>query len=281
MAASVPSQAASIVFINGQPKIRSPHNQFHLFRWLPTELRLTIYALSLPRRILTLNYNSSSNSFFSSTALPSLLSVCVESRKVAQEHYSLSFGTTSSRAKIYFNPELDTLYIPRCSEMGYDEDFRIIKTLIVEEKEVKANCRRGQEKIHTNRLEQLRSVAIDYVDAQIKRPWEAYNKASFLRGFLRLEEIILVLRDQNQPFIEEMESIPSLSSPLQSQAIIRWCDPRLPPETLLNMWWDFRQSFVTEENVLKEVCEELGKDYESFCLPAVRIREIEMTRSFY
>lgn len=273
-------RAVSLLFLNGQPKLQNSNNQFHLFRFLPTELRLSIYALSLPRRILTVNYDSSTNSFTSLTALPSLLSTCMESRLVALKHYSLSFGTISSSAKIYFNPDLDTLYIPRCSEMGYDEDFRIFKSLIVEEMEEEAIQDANERKVRMNSLERLRSVAIDYVDAQIKRPWEAYNKASFLRGFSQLDEIILVLTDKDESSPDDTQSLLSLPSNLHPKSITRWRNPHLPPETILNMWWDFRQSFVTEENVLKEVCEELGKDYETFSLPTVRIQELETVQCF-
>ncbi|RKF64528.1 hypothetical protein OnM2_018042 [Erysiphe neolycopersici] len=273
-------QAGSLLFINGQPKLHNPNNQFHLFGLLPTELRLSIYALSLPRRILTVNYDSPTNSFTSPTALPSLLSTCVESRIVAQKHYSLSFGTNTSKAKIYFNPDLDTLYIPRCSEMGYDEDFRLFKSFIVEEMVEEAIQAESGGIAHANRIEQLRSVAIDYVDAQIKRPWEAYNKASFIRGFPQLDEIILVIADKDEGSLEETQPISSSHYSHRPKSITRWRNPHLPPETILNMWWDFRQSFVTEENVLREVCEETGKIYEIFSLPTVRIKELEAVQSF-
>ncbi|POS82594.1 hypothetical protein EPUL_006456 [Erysiphe pulchra] len=270
--------AANLLFINGQPKLQNPYDKFHLFRFLPTELRLSIYALSLPRRVLTAQYNSNKESVTVYAALPSLLSTCVESRIVALKHYSLSFGTYTSKPKTYFNPDLDTLYIPRCSDMGYDENFRTFKNFIVEDMRQEGLLSEGDIRAASRRIDRLHSVAIDYVDAQIKRPWEAYNKASFLRSFSQLDEIILVLPNKDKRFSHDTQSVSSLPSNLHSKSITRWRNPRLPPETILNMWWDFRQSFMAEENVLREVCEELGKDYEIFNLPTVRIKEIEVVQ---
>jgi hypothetical protein len=38
------------------------------------------------------------------------------------------------------------------------------------------------------------------------------------------------------------------------------------------VWYNFRQSFLQEEKLLEEVCREMGKEYEGFSLPVVRIR---------
>ncbi|RKF54954.1 hypothetical protein GcC1_207010 [Golovinomyces cichoracearum] len=268
----------NLVFTKGQIQQHKQLDSFHLFSRLPIELRLSIYTLALPRRILTVRYNASSHKFTSPTAAPALFSVCSESRQVAVKNYTLSFGTTTSNPKIYFNPELDTLYLPRCSEMGYDEDFRIMRSLNVESQEqgepksisATQNIRGTPSISKLPKFDQLRSVAIDHVDPEIKRPWERFNKASFLRGFPLLNEIILVLpSDEEAP-----PSTPATSAikPIHSETDSLWCDPQLPPETIVQIWWCFRKSFATEENILKEVCDDLGTEYKGISLPTVRVK---------
>ncbi|CAD6504672.1 BgTH12-00178 [Blumeria graminis f. sp. triticale] len=247
-------------------------SHFSQFQQLPTELRCEIYALALQSRTLVIHYDSSSNSFNSPTAHPTLLSTCRESRIVAQKHYSLAFATSTSPARIYFNPYLDTLYLPRCGEMGYDENFRILRDLIVEDRQIETTGHLSEAPNPASCFDQLRCVAIDHVDPRIKRPWEGYNKASFLRSFPRLEELILVLSSE-----EENEAPPSPISPINTKApdydiTTAFRDPRLPPEAILQIWWDFRQLFAMEEHMLEQVCNDLGKKYEGFSLPTVRVR---------
>lgn len=244
-------------------------DHFHLFSQLPTELRLNIYSLSLPQRILTIHYEAASNKFVSPTALPALLSTCVESRYVAKKWFGLYFGTASSEPRIYFSPLLDTVYLPRCGQMGYDENFRILKSLI---KENGAENKDGNEEHEPHKLDQLHRLAIDHVDPNLKRPWESYYKASFLRGFPCLRELILVL----SPGEEKTDPSVAPSAPPTGPVVTTLRDPRLPPEAILQIWWCFRKTFAIEEQVLKGVCQELGTDYSGFSLPTIRIKAKEV-----
>ena len=110
-------------------------------------------------------------------------------------------------------------------------------------------------------LDEVRTVAVDHVRGDIKRPWEAYNKASFLRSFPKLDEIIIVLGDEKG----EGEEIGVNEE-------VEFVEPKGDPERLLKMWYHFRQSFLQEERLLEEVCRESGREYEKFNLPVVNIK---------
>lgn len=126
--------------------------------------------------------------------------------------------------------------------MGYDETLRDFRTLVSDPSSL---------------LSDVRRIALDHVRGDIKRPWESYNKASFIRSFPNLEEIIIVLSDEEEIGVGEE---------------IDFVMPRCDPERLLRMWYYFRESFLQEERVLEEVCRESGREYRKFVLPAIRIR---------
>lgn len=51
--------------------------------------------------------------YITSSPIPTpLLHICQETRALAQKHYVLSFETPSSPPRVYFNPAIDTLYLP-------------------------------------------------------------------------------------------------------------------------------------------------------------------------
>jgi 2EXR family len=191
-----------------------------------------------------MTYNPTTRSFHSPASPPALLSTTHSSRLAALQQYTISFGTTTSSPKIYFNPHFDTLYLPRHLEMGYDSTLRDFRSLVTDPSSL---------------LDEVRCVAVDHVRGDIKRPWEAYNKASFIRSFPKLEEIIIVLGDEKDDEIGVNEEV-------------EFVEPKCDPETLLTMWYYFRQSFLQEEKLLEEVCKESGREYEKFVLPVVNIK---------
>ena len=131
--------------------------------------------------------------------------------------------------------------------MGYDSTLRDFRSLVHDP---------------TSLLSEVRSVAVDHVREDIKRPWEAYNKACFIRSFPKLEEIIIVLNDEQG---EE-------GGVIGVNEEVEFVEPKGDPERLLMVWYFFRQSFLQEEMVLEEVCRESGREYEMFNLPVARIR---------
>lgn len=108
-------------------------------------------------------------------------------------------------------------------------------------------------------LDEVRRVAIEHVDLAVKRPWESYNKASLLRSFANLEEVVLVqLRSDGKDlgWDEEVEFVQAKDD----------------PEKLLRIWVDFRQAFTMEEKMLEKVCLEMGRGYDAFYLPSLRLK---------
>lgn len=117
----------------------------------------------------------------------------------------------------------------------------------------------------TGLLDRVQSIALDVVALEVKRPWEGYNKASLLRSFEKLQEVILVLGSNNSGNGEqEQEST--------SREVITFKAPKDDPERLLKIWYYFRHSFIAEERILEEVCQASGKPYTPFTLPVVKIR---------
>jgi len=125
--------------------------------------------------------------------------------------------------------------------MGYDGSLRDFRTFLTA----------------PEILDEVRWLAIDHVDIEVKRPWEAYNKATLMRGFPQLDKVILVIRNRRPN--------------------VRWDDrfdfvePSADPESILRIWAEFMQSFMREEKILEEVCHSVGKSYVPFNLPAVRV----------
>jgi 2EXR family len=216
---------------------------FPLFPSLAPELKIKIWQHACQPRTVTVRYDSERDKCLSSSPPPAILQASHESRTEAQKEYKLCFGTASHPARIYFNPYHDTLYLPRHREMGYDETLRDFRTIVKDE----------------GILDEVRRLAIEHVDPEVKRPWESYNKASLLREFRRLQEVVLVLltaKDEKNGLDEGVVFV----------------EPKGQLEALLRMWIDFRQSVVIEEKLLESVCREMGKAYESWSLPSVTIR---------
>jgi hypothetical protein len=106
------------------PNVQAPDEQpqplqtFTLFNKLPTEIRLTIWKLATPGpRVIRIDVDSSNKYALGigNLLIPSIMHICRESREVGSRLYSLGFGHEDTEcAEDWFNPELDTLYIPHC-----------------------------------------------------------------------------------------------------------------------------------------------------------------------
>jgi len=220
---------------------------FTIFPNLPSELRVKIWHHACFPRTMTLTYSSANDAFHCTSPPPVLLSTTHESREEALRIYTMSFGTKTQPARTYFNPYKDTVYLPRHGDMGYDETLRDFRDLVDDPKRL---------------LDEVRSVAIDHVNVDIKRPWESYNKAALVRGFKNLTKVIVVLNSES----EDGTNIFSVDKEVE------FLEPKADPECLLRIWYCFRQSFMLEEKVLEDVCRESGSEYVPYVLPVVRIR---------
>ena len=278
------SLLAALAAINVKPP-HEPSTTFSLFSSLPTELRLKIWSFACTPRILPIRHHSSTTAtltfhnrtdrtsktttrFSSSAPPPVLLSVCSESRMQALRAYHLTFATKTSEARIYFCPSIDVLYFERYRDMGYDESIRDFRNLVARE----STLGNEPEKVKNEIWRQVRYIALDYVDVNIKRPWESYNKACLIRSFPNLEEINLVIRPAQSPgpVVRWLELAPELSSRRMEQSIT-FTAPKVNAEMLLRWWAGFRHSFAIEERMLENNGVKNGKPYEAFLLPAVKL----------
>ncbi|KAK0712165.1 hypothetical protein B0T21DRAFT_387176 [Apiosordaria backusii] len=191
--------------------------EFPFFPLLPAELRLQIWRLSLPPRVVLLSQSSSypSPTYTSPTPPPILLSVCHESRMETLRSLVLL-----PSLNIYFHPGLDVLYHPRpsCSLLGYSSPSL-------------------PPFLHPVR-ELITKVAVDYVSSEIRREWEVYNKYSFLKSFPNLEEGYLVINTSRDGDDQRPER--------GRQREIELIDPRGDKSEIMGIMERVRESFCYE-----------------------------------
>ncbi len=111
-------------------------------------------------------------------------------------------------------------------------------------------------------LDETAKLAIDHVDSEVKRPWESYNKACLIRGFKKLDQVVLVLCQSGRTWQSHWGKKVSFVEPSEKS------------EEVLRFGVDFRQGFWLEETGLEDVCRELGREYEKHVLPNVRFRDM-------
>jgi 2EXR family len=87
-------------------------SEFTLFPKLPLEMRLMIWKHSLPGpRLMEVFYEDTTGVCKSTCSLPIPLHANREARDVALESYELCFGTKKAPPMIYFNTDIDQLYV--------------------------------------------------------------------------------------------------------------------------------------------------------------------------
>ncbi|KAK1755570.1 hypothetical protein QBC47DRAFT_191416 [Echria macrotheca] len=187
---------------------------FTLFRFLPAELRLEIWRQSCQTRVVEVRYSQEQDRCVSTTRPPAILQVCKESRDEGlRACYVRAFGTDTHDAHIYFSPALDVLYIPRWGDLGYADTARDFAVLV------------------RDTAEHVRSLAIDHVKPEIRRPWETYSKFCLMRNFPRLRETFLILADESQWGQGEQ---------------VEFVDPRGDRDTIMRLMENVKESFVSE-----------------------------------
>jgi len=163
--------------------------------------------------------------------------------------------------------------------MGYDETIRDFKLLLArgqnqEEEEEDISREEKNTGESSDIWDEVRSIALDYVDVNIKRPWESYNKACLIRSFPNLDEISLVIRsaESSATAVQRLEDVmePQKSEKLYEDRI-EFAQPKDNPEMLLRWWAGFRHSFAMEEKMLENALTVNGKPYKQFRLPVVNL----------
>jgi hypothetical protein len=115
-------------YVRGRSK--APH-LFSLFRKLPVELRLMVWKFARTSRVVEFRYNTSLTRCWTPCAPPSLLHVCQESRAETLRSCQLSFGLSGWTPRIYFDSEIDTLYLnfERDSDGIWDSMSQIVEII--------------------------------------------------------------------------------------------------------------------------------------------------------
>lgn len=204
---------------------------FTLFPHLAVELRVLIWQHACQiSRVVEVRYIPHEQRCTSRSRPPAVLHVSRESRYEALHMYKLCFSTPVAESHIYFNPTIDVLYRPRYRDMGYDETLRNFKSYLARPSE----------------LDNLRQLALDHVDAEAKRPWEAYNKTVCIRDFLRLEVVTLVLSSEPaNAWREEAQEIMTCD--------FEFVDPMESSKLILQILVDFEETFAQEHHYGKHL----------------------------
>ncbi|KAI0548772.1 hypothetical protein F4679DRAFT_291860 [Xylaria curta] len=205
---------------------------FTIFTLLPAELRLQIWRLSCHRRVVEVFYDQENDCCRTTAPVPAVLHACRESRCEALRIYRRSFGTMTHEPRIYFNHEMDTLYIPRPPFMGYDDSSRSFADLIGD-------------------APYIAHLAIDYVPPSIKRPWETYNKYVLIQGFPEVDEVFLVTdtttQSNDSPSVGEL----GLTDPTRDALILN----QLLEDVKASFYYEVREQFAMLER--EEIVEPL------------------------
>ncbi|KAH8681457.1 hypothetical protein BX600DRAFT_429392 [Xylariales sp. PMI_506] len=205
---------------------------FRLFSLLPTEIRLDIWQYSCHQRVVEVYYNSKKDRCEASTPPPAILHVCRESRREALRLYKELFCTKTHSSNIYFNPEVDTLYIPRPSYLGYDNSSRDFAK-------------------NTTGASEVINLALDHVSPRIRKPWETYNKYVLMQSFPQVKEVYLVLDSDEEPY-----QVPTK----QHHGFLKLAEPHGDRTSIGQILADIKTSFSYEVGADFDPCHQEEED---------------------
>ncbi|EPE29206.1 hypothetical protein GLAREA_00366 [Glarea lozoyensis ATCC 20868] len=107
--------------------LRKPTN----FNSLPAELKNQIFNSLLAPRVVKIFWSYFTKTFYTNARFPSALHLCHDSRSLALAHYTLSFGLTPEKSRIYFSYTHDTAdfqwtYLANYSGLGVH--YEVLRT---------------------------------------------------------------------------------------------------------------------------------------------------------
>ena len=177
---------------------------------LPTELRLRIWRMSWePRTVevhqfitdreLDQHRPSTARPFRSTAPLPASLHVCTESRFETLRYYSLAFAPTCGEPEVYFNFDLDSLYIreadmfcgPHLAVAFPPKDLMRLKSLAITDRYIQHLLagRQGRQVLQPDDRP-LSGILLEY-----RSPFYPYRRPDLWRS---LKELDVVIGDDKQ-----------------------------------------------------------------------------------
>lgn len=226
---------------------------FLLFSHLPAELRIKIWAYACQPRNVSLSYLPASDKIESRAAVPAILHANRESRYEALRMYSLRFATKTAPAQTYFSARLDTIYIPRYRKMGYDETIRDFRSFLAKPED----------------LDDVHRLALDYVEGNEKRPWEAYDKACLIRSFRMLDSVAVVLSKNRWNDVQHTKLQRQIKETPRHEFV--FVAPREKDDEVMRACDEFREAWNREEEARKDVILCSGGTYQKSVLPPVEV----------
>ena len=236
------------------PREPQQDRAFHFFPQLPPELRAKVWEYATVPRVVCVAYNPRTARVESSTPIPALLHVNRESRYEALRRYKKLFASKENPdCYTLYRPHFDTLYFPRCREMGYDDSLRDFATYMTSPEDLACITR----------------LALDSVDGAEKRPWEAYDKAVLIKSFPNLSILNLVLQ-RKQVWLSNLPR-DFLGEKTKAREI-KFVDYE-DEEEAARVGAEFEMQFNREETMLRDIWASEGMQYEAHQLPPVKVVE--------
>jgi hypothetical protein len=143
--------------------------------------------------------------------------------------------------------------------MGYDETLRDFKEFLSTPGE----------------LDMVRWLGLDFVEGEMKRPWEAYDKAVLIKSFPNLEKIYVVLglkrrlRARPRGF-EDVVAVSEKGLTLRERETV-FVKPKEPAQEIIRVRTEFQNTFAREDSLSRENSFGQMADCLPYALPAVEV----------
>ena len=138
--------------------------------------------------------------------------------------------------------------------MGYDETLRDFRDFL----------KRPQE------LDEVRWLGLDYVEGEVKRPWESYDKAVLIKSFKNLEKIYLVLGVAGSGMSEDEQQGREANMERRERETV-FVAPARSVEYISRAWTEFREAFGREDALMRDMAFQDNRKLEPFVLPPVEV----------